>query len=578
MNWVDRFPERFAYELAEFERRGLAFTLDEARLRRDGRVVLRGAIDIEGEPGPVALEVRYPDSFPYFRPEVFAPNLELRRHQNPVERNLCLLDRSSRAWNPSETAAELIETQVPHLLGLLRGDAEAMTLAEAPQGEPVSAYFPPLAGTFVLIPQELLEVPADAVSGAARIAFSPTEPPALRLRGLLQSASVREGGGRSKRIADAGQPLTGRFAGGRSIEIGWIRIAELPRRREPQALLAAAERAVPGSTRPNWQDVSDGTIAVLGLVFREEIEQGIYGDQWLFVVQTRHRIGRLTQEGVYTTRGERLSLIDLQARIPQLGALSQRRVALVGLGGLGAPLAIELVRASVGELRVLDFDIVEAGTTVRWPYGLSAINAPKPDFIAQVVGRDYPFTTIIAITHHLGDAMDTQTESDFDVLYSMFDGVDLVIDASAEIGVQQLVSSIADELGLPQIYLWATEGARGGVVARVIPGATGCWYCLQLALDRESVPLPARDETGTVQPRGCASRTFTGAAFDLAPIFAQAARVAASALVSGQRIGNEDVSVCSLAAMPSPAPPEWLTSPLERQEGCPCCGAEHVAA
>lgn len=575
MNWVDRFPERFAYELEDFARRGLAFVLDEATLGREGRVELSGALEIEGE--PVELVVRYPDSFPYFRPEVYAPNLGLPRHQNPIDRNLCLLDRSTRAWNASETAAHLVVTQVPQLLALLQAGGEALREGEVPQGEPISYYFPPLPGTFVLIPNELLELRPEARSGVGRIAFPPGEQALLRVRGLLLSVSVRERGGRSRRIAEAGPPLSDGY-GGESIELGWVRINELPGERDPQALLASAEAAVPASTRPRWQQVGDGEVAVTGLVFREEVEQGVFGDQWLFVVRTRQRRGRLLQEGIYTTRGERYSRGDLQARVPQLAALGDSCVALVGLGALGAPLALDLVRSGLGELRILDFDLVEAGTTVRWPFGITAVNAPKAEFLAQVLGRDYPLANVVPFQWMLGEVARGPRESDFDLLRRMFAGVDLVIDASAEVGVQQLISTTADELALPQLYLWATEGARGGVVARSFPGTTGCWFCLQLALDRQTLPLPPRDNAGTVQPRGCGSRTFTGAAFDLAPISVHAARVAASFLSSGRRAGDEDVFVCALEDGLSALPPQWQSAPLGRQEGCPCCGGAQAAA
>lgn len=578
MNWVDRFPERFAFELADFERRGLAFVLDEALLRREGVVTLRGKLEVDGEPAPVELVVCYPDSFPYFRPDVFAPDLDLGRHQNPIERNLCLLDRSTRAWDPTETAAHLVVTQVPHLLGLVRAGGDEMRNGEVPQGEPVSAFFSPLAGTFVLVPDELLELPLDAGRGVAHIAFPVAEQPGLRLRGLLRSASVSERGGRSHRIAEASSPLATRYAGTRTIEIGWVRVEELPRRSDAQALLDVAEAAVSGSTRLRWHQTSEGEIAVVGLVFREEVQHGLMGDQWLFVVQTRQRLGRQVQQGVYTTRGERFAISDLQARVPQLAPLQDRRVALVGLGALGAPLALELVRPGLGELRILDFDIVEAGTTVRWPFGVSATNAPKPEFLAQVLGREFPFTSLVPYNQTLGQVSLERRESDFDVLHRMFDGVDLVIDASAEIGIQQLVGSVADELGLPQLYLWATEGARGGIVARSFPEETGCWFCLQLALERGTVPIPPRDDIGTVQPRGCSSFTFTGASFDLAPIWAQAARVAASLLASGRRIGTDDVFVAALDGGLSAVPPIWTAVPLAREEGCPCCGAERVAA
>lgn len=238
----------------------------------------------------------------------------------------------------------------------------------------------------------------------------------------------------------------------------------------------------------------------------------------------------------------------------------------------------ELARAQLGDLRILDFDLVEVGTTVRWPYGLAAVAAPKPEFLQQVLGREYPFTRVTAFNRMLGQVRHGPGETDFDVLARMLDGADVLIDASAEVGVQQFVGSLADERRLPQVYVWATEGARGGGVARVVPGFTGCWHCLQLAFDRGCSDLPPREEMGPVQPRGCASRTFTGAGYDLLPIAMQAVRVVVATLVAERREDEDDIFVASLPDRVSPSPPAWHTSPLETQFECPCCGEAQAAA
>src|ERR671936_164582 len=94
--WVQRFPGRLEWELDDFGRRGLHdFRLDEREIA-NGRVVLDGETTWKGETIP--LRIVYPDLFPYFRPEVFAPGLKLGRHQNPFEGNLCLLEAPTRAW------------------------------------------------------------------------------------------------------------------------------------------------------------------------------------------------------------------------------------------------------------------------------------------------------------------------------------------------------------------------------------------------------------------------------------------------------------------------------------------------
>jgi len=319
--------------------------------------------------------------------------------------------------------------------------------------------------------------------------------------------------------------------------------------------------------------VQGGNISVTGLVYREEVEQGVYEDGWLFVVEfDDQRARQALRQGRYFTRGERLSRPDLQARIPKLRGLEDRCVALVGLGSLGASITMELARAQLGELRVLDFDLVQAGTIVRWPYGLSAVAAPKPNFLHHVLAAEYPFTRVVPFVRMLGEVSDSRRETDFNFLARMFEGVDLVIDATGELGVQQLVADAAERLNLPQLMVWATEGGRGGMVASLSIGESGCWHCLQQAIDDEQIEAPPYDPTGTIQPRGCGTRTFTGASFDLLPLVAQAARTATEMLV---RSGQGDIYMCALDE--GGGPPQWTTYTLERRVGCPSCGVAEAA-
>jgi hypothetical protein len=116
------------------------------------------------------------------------------------------------------------------------------------------------------------------------------------------------------------------------------------------------------------------------------------------------------------------------------------------------------------------------------------------------------------------------------ILAEFLQGLDLLYDATAEIGVQQYLSHVADNLNLPQVYVTATEGAWGGIVARCIPARTGCWFCLKLWQDARELPLPSFRPSDEIQPRGCATRTFTGTSFDLSPIVSQGVRLAIQTL------------------------------------------------
>jgi ThiF family protein len=564
-SWTERYPDRFDYELAEFARRDLDFELDRELLAEQGRVVLRGVLP-RGD-GEIELEVRYPDLFPFVRPEIFAGGLVLHRHQNPYDGNLCLLDRSSRAWSPSDTGAWLVAERVPLLLHLIDvGDEQAMRDAEAPQGEPLSTYFPSALSTTILVPAAALGLSAETRAGAGRIAFAPNEPPSVRVRGLLAELVEKKRNRKTRVLAQADEPLLDRF-GGKRLPFRWVRLDEAPPSNTPVAVLEAIEAAGPGFASPNWESVEGGEIVISAAVFAEEVRQGEFEDTWVFVVQMRQE----GQGGRYLIHGERLSRTDLEQRLPAYLCLGNRTASLSGLGALGSKIALELARAGLGSLRGLDFDTVEAGTTVRWAGGLTAVGHLKTEYMRQRIAADYPYTRFEPFQLHVGASAFSQAageQSELELLEGFLDGTDLLIEASAEIGIQHVLATLAEEVGVTQLYVWATEGARGGAVAFIDPAEGGCWLCLQHWLEDGTIPLPAHDAPRTLQPRGCGSLTYTAAGFDLAPIIAQAAR-AAAAVLTGESAGST-AYICSFPE-DAAGPPSWSTHRIESRNDCPIC-------
>lgn len=573
-SWWELFPGRLEAELEDFRARGLEFQLDEELFRGAGRVLLRGVLEHEGT--DVAIEILYPDLFPYLRPEVYAPDLSLERHQNPALKNLCLLDRATASWGPDDTGGWLVDEQVPYLLSLFAAGDAAMAEAEVPQGEPASLYFPGIAGAAVFVPEAALSLDSAFHSGSARLWFGANEPPRPVLRAALGELAARTHGRKTKVIARADEAFKRRFGGGQ-LQARWVRLDQLPHEFTADALFEAADQSQPGFGRPPWQSVAGGELAVVGIVFKEEVQQGVWEDGWLFAVRVRRSLGKLLHEGSYVVRGERLTQGDLGARIPKLARLSGAVVAQVGLGAIGAPLALELARNQLGELRLLEFDHVEAAQTVRWPLGLAAVGHQKLDALASFVDAHYPYTRVQPFPHRLGQTAERQgrTENEVDLVERFLDGASLVVDASAETGVQQLIADFARGRGLAQLFVSATEGGRGGQVALIVPDAGGCWYCWKSQQLEGAIPVPPSEDGGQIQPRGCASPTFTGASFDLLPVTAQGVRVAVASLTVDSPC-ESTVWVCEIPA-DAPGPPHWTTHSVPADPNCPVCSVKSAA-
>jgi hypothetical protein len=159
----------------------------------------------------------------------------------------------------------------------------------------------------------------------------------------------------------------------------------------------------------------------------------------------------------------------------------------------------------------------------------------------------------------------------------MFEGVDLIFDATAERGVQLFLSSKASDLGIPYVMAESRPGGWGGLIAKILPGGdNGCYYCLLHALKDESIEPPPAKEEDFIQPQGCISPTFTAASFDTSTISMAAVRLAISTLIANQSGGypsiEHNVGVLSLRDPSTGLAtfPNWKTYHLGKHPNCHC--------
>lgn len=520
---------------------------------------------VEGE--RVFLIARFPDFYPYTRFEVEAPELDLDHHQAPFRKNLCLIGGASKNWHTRDTLAGFIKGQLPQVLKTGRsGDKAEVEGQEEPQGEPFSVYYTAYQDATVLIDGGWA---IDPTVAAGELVIGVKED-----AGEVLSGAVLE-------VKDAEGRLLGRLDEAvarlypRTLRCRWVRLDEPIREEEPGKFFGKLFSLSPSLSTPRWKPIAGGRMDVIGVLFPEEIGWRTKGDGWVFGVrlQLRGRKGYGRGDNVYLARAARAGRTDLATRVPELSAVRAAKIAVAGLGGLGSPGALEFARAGAMQLRLLDRDIVEPGTTVRWALGLAASGVRKATALEEFIKTNYPYTEVVPYVHQIGNVLG-DGPSDIEVLDSFMDGADLVYDATAEVGVQHLLSALAAERGIPYVCVSTTPGAWGGLVARIRPGRTrGCWVCLQYALEDESIPPPPADPEGGTQPAGCASPTFTGAGFDVSEVSAAGVRLAVSTLSAGDARAypdvDWDVAVVSLREGRLIAP-RWDTFPLNHHPSCTC--------
>ena len=566
-SWWQRWPERLEYELEMLRTAGVPFDIDQAA-RAAGTIKLNLRPTVNGE--QLNLVAVFPDLYPYVRFEIFADDLDLHHHQNPLGKNLCLIGRSTSNWNVSDTIADFIKNRIPLVLSAARTqDAYVAESIEEHQGEPVSNYYsyePERHGNG----GSSWSIPITCTQGELVIGLQDQVGPVLR--GVV--LEVRDHGGKVLAAADSALfVLYPKIIRGR-----WFRAKKPAQEADPRSFLEVHAREYKKILQPLWRPLINNLRAdVVGVLFPEEVSYREMGDGWIFVVRIEDsKAGKGARDGIYFARGGRAGRTDLSSRVPELKSLTQRRVVVIGLGGIGAPSAIEFARSGMGELRILDRDVIEPGTVVRWPLGIAAAGVGKHAAIKEFLSRHYPYTKVAAYQHTIGSAMNICGE-DFKIIDALLDGADLVYDATAELGLQYLFSDLAAERDVPYICVSTTPGAWGGLIARIRPGQaeSGCWMCLQQHLTDSSIPTPASDPKGMVQPRGCADPTFTGAGCDVAQVALAGVRLAVATLCHGINSGYPDfewdVGVLALRDADGRAiAPRWHTCTLLRHPKCTC--------
>lgn len=574
MSWWRLWPELFEAEKA-------AFASYDARTKimfeRDGFLILDVEWPYDGR--LIRVEVGYSPFHPSFPPVVTSRELSFPRHQDPVSGTLCLLTQGTGEWSPSQPVAELIHQQLRKIFDAVEARREgrwkdaAQFEEQAP--DPISSHYHHLGalGSAVFFDGEQRIPPV--TSGIATFDVQGRSAPSGSFAAVLRTLEPGDGGAW---FATPYQLVgsTGEWA---QVPGRWVRL-EPPRTYNVNEIIAAAEREIEKSAalkpellkRMNAAATADFTITAL--LFREELEYGPggLGNGWLFLASGGNP--RRTS----LVRGFRMAN-DLQVRVPVASALQRKTALLIGAGAIGSFAAVELARAGIGKLLILDYDVVEPGNSVRWPLGQPAWGTPKPLALKEFIETNYPSTRVAALHMRIGETTSDPSEAKKALrnpvaqLRQWIKEVDIVVDASASIECEETVAYHCRELRKPCVVGYSTEGAAGGVVVRLSTDGPACLACLYEHWKDGILPKPTLDSKGTITPIGCNAPTFTGAAFDLQELSLEVVRSTVGLLAPElYPRGEWDLAVLKLMDGERRSFPQWEVADLTNHPRCPQCG------
>ncbi|HUY09156.1 MAG TPA: ThiF family adenylyltransferase [Candidatus Dormibacteraeota bacterium] len=532
--WYERFPESVEWERDQFRRYG--FTVDE-RIGDSGLVF---EVDLAIGTVKVPVKVVYPPEFPEIHPTVYGPSPAMSRHQNPSELNFCL-GGASETWLPTDSAASLVVGLVELLRADANGDAGLIHATEADMPEPVSVYLAAASTGTVLVPDPYWNADLPTDSGALRVGV--VRSGLALLIGAAGAGDAHEAGAGALQYE--------------AIEVGkWASIPYAPSALATNQELARLVWSPPSPPvlhrkqhrqrrplHPRW----------LGLSYFEE---GPQRDErrrnWIFL----HAVGGTATYERY--RSQALSLRERERRIPELTGFGLRSLLLIGAGSVGSSIGVELAKAGLGHITIVDDDVYDVNNSVRHPLPLIYAGTNKAEALSAYCSSINPFMERTSSAHRVGHRIAGQA------LRDLVAEADLCVDASGSGEVMRLLSRTCQQVGRPLLVAGLTSSSYGAEVVLGRPSG-GCPCCFSLAQADGLLPTPESGPASNVTPVGCSQPTFFGAGFEATELAAVATRM----VVAGCEDTGYPTQAYDWAVLNFRGEPHFQSGVLVRDDRCP---------
>lgn len=205
------------------------------------------------------------------------------------------------------------------------------------------------------------------------------------------------------------------------------------------------------------------------LRYEKDLAARLEDDDVLMLVAPPH--ARINQQAPELTQDESLRYAR-HLSLPDVGAEGQRRlkassVLVIGLGGLGSPLALYLAAAGIGKIGIVDFDTVDPSDLHRQIlHGTADLGQLKIDSATRRMKDLNPYTEITGYPVRLTPSNALEIVRDYDV----------VADATDNFPTRYLLNDACILMGRPNVYgsVFQFEGQA------TIFGAPGgpCYRCI----------------------------------------------------------------------------------------------------
>jgi len=157
--------------------------------------------------------------------------------------------------------------------------------------------------------------------------------------------------------------------------------------------------------------------------------------------------------------------------------LKNSKVCVVGTGGLGHPIITRLATMGVGNLRIIDRDVIELSNLHRQTmFDEDDVGQVKVEVAAKKLKKLNPDCNIEALAISINDY----------TALEVVEGCDVVIDALDSVNARYALNNACVKSNIP----FVTGAAVGvsGQVFTVLPKESACYFCMFPDLDEDTMP------------------------------------------------------------------------------------------
>ena len=157
--------------------------------------------------------------------------------------------------------------------------------------------------------------------------------------------------------------------------------------------------------------------------------------------------------------------------------LKKSKICVVGVGGLGNPITSRLVAMGIGQLRIVDRDVIELSNLHRQTmYDESDVGQIKVEVATKKLQKLNPDCKIESLAISVNEYNAKE----------IIDGCDVVIDALNSVNARYALNKACVEKNIPFV-----TGAAVGVSGQaftIIPKQSACYYCMFPDLNEDTMP------------------------------------------------------------------------------------------